>query len=398
MTELLQHKDSPLAVCIISHQAYGALSGSLSGQIGGIEWQTALMAKWLAAHGHPVTMITWNEGGPPHETIDGVRVIKLCRERDGLPGLRFFHPKWTSLIAALRAASADVYYQNGGECVTGQAAFWCRRNHKPFVFCAASDADCNPRFPELKSWRERLLFRYGLRRANAIAVQTLVQQKGMLDLFGLDSTVIPMPCHGPVDEEYSPPRFESRRVLWVGRVARVKRPDRLLDLAQRCPDIQFDLVGPVYDAEYSQSIRRRASGICNVTLHGAASRNRVFEFYRQSTLLCCTSDYEGFPNTFLEAWSHGLPIVSTVNPDGLLTRRDLGRVGETVDELRAAILGLLDSQSVYAAVSSNARRYYQETHTVGAILPRFVALFEAVVGGKPIQPSASFARKRLTEA
>ena len=65
---------------------------------------------------------------------NGVKIIKICPEKSGIPGLRFFHPKWTGLLQAMQRANADVYYQNGGECVTGQAAQWCRKNHKPFVF------------------------------------------------------------------------------------------------------------------------------------------------------------------------------------------------------------------------------------------------------------------------
>src|SRR5688572_24707100 len=90
------------SICIVSHNAYGVLSGGKSGFIGGVEWQTTVTARSFAAHWYPVTIVTWNEGGPADETIDDVRVIKLCRQDVGLPGLRFFHPKWTSLVSALR--------------------------------------------------------------------------------------------------------------------------------------------------------------------------------------------------------------------------------------------------------------------------------------------------------
>ena len=102
------------SICIISHFAYGAMTGGRSGHIGGVEWQTSLTAKWLAAKGYTVSMLTWDEGGPAEEQIDGVRVIKICKKEAGRRGLRFFHPRWSSLIQAMRRANADVYYHNCG--------------------------------------------------------------------------------------------------------------------------------------------------------------------------------------------------------------------------------------------------------------------------------------------
>ena len=64
----------PFSVCIVSHNGYGAITGGRSGYIGGIEWQTSVLARWLAARGHRVSFITWHEGGPDEEMLDGVRV------------------------------------------------------------------------------------------------------------------------------------------------------------------------------------------------------------------------------------------------------------------------------------------------------------------------------------
>jgi glycosyltransferase involved in cell wall biosynthesis len=373
--------DKP-SLCIVSHNAYGAISGGRSGFIGGIEWQTSLTAKWFARQGYNVSLLTWDEGGPPEETIEGVRVIKTCRQKAGLKGLRFFHPKWTSLARAMRQANADLYYQNGSECTTGQVALWCQRHRKPFVFSLASDADCDPALPEL-SQHERMLYRLGLRKADRRVAQTATQANRLREEFAVDSVVIPMPCPEPPAENAQPPSPTGRRVLWVGRICQVKRPDRLVDLAVLCPELAFDLVGPFLEEDSSNAVRARADGVPNLTLHGGIPRERVHGFYDRACLLCCTSEYEGFPNTFLEAWSHGLPVVSTFDPDGVIAKHNLGIVAGNIREMQAPIRSLLDSPARYQEISNNARRYFVENHKADSVLPRFESLFLETLQAKP---------------
>jgi glycosyltransferase involved in cell wall biosynthesis len=372
-----------ISVCIVSHNCYGAVRGGNTGFIGGVERQTSLLAWWLVERGHEVSLLTWDEGGGAEERIRGVRVIKICRQQAGLPGLRFFHPKWSGLNRAMARADAQVYYHNFSECVTGQMALWCRWHGRGFVFSAASDADCDPALPELHSYRERVLYRYGVRHADRVIVQTLNQQRRMRDLFGLESTVIPMPCPVPSAPLADRPEQGQVRVLWIGRVCEVKRPDRLLDLAEQCPQAAFDLVGPFYQDGYCPAIKERACRVPNVSIHGAVPRDRMSEFYQRASLLCCTSDYEGFPNTFLEAWSHGVPVVSTVDPDGVIARRNLGRHCADPAELAKAMTELLRSPEEYREVSANARRYFLETHTPEAVMPRVESvLVQAARGGR----------------
>ncbi len=96
--------------------------------------------------------------------------------------------------------------------------------------------------------------------------------------------------------------------------------------------------------------------------------------------MCCTSDFEGFPNTFLEAWSHGLPVVSTFDPDDLIAKRDMGTVADDVPGLVSGIRGLLTSQQRWSEASKNARRYYLENHAVDKVMPRFERVFLDVLG------------------
>jgi hypothetical protein len=108
--------------------------------------------EWLVDRGHKVSLLTWVEGSAEDEVIDGVNIIKICRQDSGLPGIRFFYPRWTGLISAMKRANADVYYQNCGEYITGQVAMWCKANNKKFIYSLANDAD--PTFPIMYTLRE----------------------------------------------------------------------------------------------------------------------------------------------------------------------------------------------------------------------------------------------------
>lgn len=367
------------SICIVCHKAYGALSGGRSGHIGGVEWQASILAEWLARNEYDASMLTWDEGGPSVEKLAGVKIIKICRQDSGLKGFRFFHPKWSGLVKAMRLANADVYYHHGAECVTGQIALWCRRNRKKFVFSAASDTDYDKNLPLIGNPRDRLFYRYGLRHADARIAQTEFQQNLLKREFGLDSEVLRYPCPMPSSDKGSGVfRQTSNRVLWIARICKQKRPDRLLDLADIYPEVMFDLVGPFYSDAYSQAIRARAKATANVTIHGAIAREGVASFYEKAACLLCTSDYEGFPNTFLEAWSHALPVISTFDPDSLIKRHKLGIVVSTAQEMRSGIQTLLASPSLFREISQNARRYFLQNHTFEAVLPKYADVFRAV--------------------
>lgn len=367
-----------VSVCLVAHFAYGALVGGRAGHIGGVERQTSLMAKWLASRGHTASVLTWDEGQEDGAEIAGVRAFSICRQDAGLPGLRFVHPRWTGLVGAMARANAEVYYQNCGEVVTGQVALWCRRNGRRFVYSVAADADCHVALP-LMTGRERVFYRIGLRRANCIVVQTEAQQGMLRAGFRLPSVVLPMPCPGPDETEFvrpAPPDPGQGRVLWLGRVVPEKRPDRLIELAQRCPDIHFDAVGPYGLDALTRGVLSEAAAIPNLTLHGPAPRERVDEFYRRVHCYCSTSDSEGFPNTYLEAWSHGVPVVALADPDGLIRKRHLGAVASDVDGLVAGIRQLLGDRQQWLAVSANARNYYLGRHTVDAAMTEFERVFQ----------------------
>jgi glycosyltransferase involved in cell wall biosynthesis len=368
-----------MRIAIVAHNAYGMVSRTPSGHIGGVERQTAMLGRWLAARGHQVSFITWNEGGPPVEEVDGVRIVKVCRADAGWPIVRFFVPRWSSLNGALRIADAEIYYQNGAEEVTGQVGLWCRRHDRRFVFSTASDMDCDVWLTGGRAVRERVLYRHGLRVADRIIVQS-EKQAGMLkSRTGLTATVLPMPGEdfalltgNSVDAAMDP----APLVLMVGRIAPEKNMEMFIDVAGSLPSVRFLIVGPAKASDpYLASLRNRASNVSNIDFFGAAGKRQLADFYRSAAALCCTSHYEGFPNTFIEAWSLGLPVVSTVDPDGVIARHGLGAYVSGPDDMRRALHGIIGSPQRREQIAKAARQYFESTHQLDTAMRRFESLF-----------------------
>jgi len=365
-----------MKICIVTHYAYGALTGEDSGHIGGVERQTALMSEWLVKQGHQVSVITWNEGSADTETINGIQIIKLCRVDDGLPGLRFFTPRWTSLLKALKKADAEVYYHNCAEYVTGQIAMWCQQKNKKFVYSVASDADCEMSLPKLRTFRDRFFFKYGLRHSHKIICQSNKQKKLLADNYNFSAQTIPMPGTPPEGIADKSIQFNQQKVVWVGRVQTVKRIEWLIDIAEKLPNINFDVVGPTdHNKAYTEEILPRAHKLSNINFLGKLSKTEMHNVYKNASLLCSTSIYEGFPNTYLEAWSYGVPLVCTVDPDDIVKRFNLGASSTKQADLIQAIDMLLNDREKWSLCAKNCENYYLEHHEMNKVQKKFESVF-----------------------
>jgi glycosyltransferase involved in cell wall biosynthesis len=363
-------------ICIVAHNAYGSLNRAQRGHIGGVEIQTAALADWLVSRGYRVSFVTWSEGHDQDETVRGVNIVKMCAASKGVRGLRFFHPRLTSFVASLQRANADIYYHNCAEHFTGVIAAWCIRRRRVFVYSTASDAECRRKRPSWQRRHEWLLYRYGLRAATLVIAQTKSQLGLLQRESGISAAHVPMPGTVGDGSRSSVRDWRARRpqggvVVWIGRMDPRKRLEYLCDIARLMPTTTFRVVAPpTKHSEYERSLEAAARSIPNIQWLGRVSRENVTTLLRDADCLCCTSLYEGFPNTFLEAWSQGIPVVSSFDPDDLIADCDLGVRTNTIDEFVRGIELLTTSESDWTRKSENAHRYYHENHSPATALAR----------------------------
>jgi len=152
---------------------------------------------------------------------------------------------------------------------------------------------------------------------------------------------------------HTPSKAECRREIgldptvlyctFVGRLTQIKRPDRLLDIAQlmkeRSVNIHFLVAG---EGDLFEECKDRAlSESLPVTFLGW--RNDIDQIFAASDLAILTSDNEGIPLTLIQAAQAGLAIVAPRvgsiadividGENGFLNHPDVKEMGESVIRL-----------------------------------------------------------------
>lgn len=345
---------------------------------GGAELQQALLAKALARRGWPVSMVVADLGQPDGAIWHGVKTLKAFRPAEGLPMVRFFHPRWSKLHRALKRADADIYYTSTAGGHLAQIVLFARRRGRRVAFRIASNSDCHPRELLVQYRRDKALYRFGLRRCDLVLAQTGEQQRALRQHYGRESSLAP----SLIEPAGRCLALDERDIgaLWVGHLRSFKRPDLLLEVARRLPRIRFHMVGarmPGSEALFD-AIRLEAEKLTNVTFHGGLPYSKVRALFERARLFISTSAIEGFPNTYLQAWSHGTPVVAFLDPDALIERFGTGRAVRTLDEMCAAVAGLSEDRTEWMRASERARSYMAHHCEEGKILAPYLTALAAL--------------------
>lgn len=364
------------SICFVGADVYPVLNPKYgAGYIGGESVQHTLLARAFRDMGWRVSVVDTDYGQPDGEFIDGITVFKTFRPDAGIPVARFLHPRLSGIWAALLRANADIYYQSCAGMMTGVVAAFCRFFGRTFLFRTAHDTDCIPGEQLIRFRRDRIIYEYGLRRANPIAVQGVHQRELLRRNYKLDSAPVPMAVEPP-SEDVEP--FRDIDVLWVNNFRPFKRPELAVNLARRLSNRRMTMIGgpcPGLGA-YFEEVRRSAGGIPGLDFVGPVPYRRVNAFFHRARLFVNTSQSEGFPNSFLQAWIRGVPVVSFFDPDGLIGRHGLGDVPANPDEMAAAVERLLDVPEEREAAGARARRFALDHYAPEAVARQYIDLLD----------------------
>lgn len=369
-------------VCFITPYIEAYLKPGSDPHVGGAQRQQHLLARHLQDEGHAVSFIAFETDGRSYERIDGFDVWKtLPRTNDPIRTPEVL----VALLRSLKRVSADVFYVRGNPPLCILTSYCCAFLREPLVYVVANDSNLelarlSSHHPAFRYTLPKLLYLDAVRRADGVVAQTGYQRDLLRDIFGIPSTVIPNGYTLPAADEIVPPD-DRNAVLWVGSLdPDQKRPDRFLKLAQRLPEVHFRMVGWSDDTRYRAGIERRAKDLPNVSFEGFVPPDQIDRYYRYAVALVNTSAYEGFPNTFLEAWRYGVPVVSLeYSLDGVLTDEGVGYHAGTMDNLERTIAELWNDREQVADTGQRGREYVQTHYTMDAIYEKYADVFAKAI-------------------
>ena len=146
------------------------------------------------------------------------------------------------------------------------------------------------------------------------------------------------------------PMNYAKRFVFVSQVFEDKGVDILLNLSNKLPnDYVIDIYGPIRDEKYNDDyfckFRANYKGLLKpeeVTSKLAEYNIMIFPTWWHS---------EGYPGVIIEAFSVGMPIIST----------NIGGIPELVEDgISGIIVPVKDSNSLEKAILSIDEKYYQE--------------------------------------
>lgn len=336
-----------------------------------------LLALGLAKRGFDVAHVVY----PVNDARPLDRPAPALVERREWQGDSRLHPVYevTGVWRALTKANARVVVVRGSGGYVVPAAAWCRAHGRALVFAASNDLDFDL---DRKDRRTLTLGAYELaaRQARRLIVQTQHQADLAARTFpDSDTTLIPSFAQvAPAVDG------EADYFLWADRMTDYKRPMKYLDLAAALPQARFRMVA-VETIETSSQLReevcRRAEALPNVELRSRLSREQLLEQMTRAAAIVKTSEVEGMPNTFLEAWSRGVPVLSlSVDPNDRIAEHGVGLLAEgSEDRFADQARRLWSEPDLRADIGERGRRFVAATHSVDVVADRWSQLLGALL-------------------
>lgn len=365
-------------ICFVSDRLQHYLDES-DRTAGGAQRQQYLLAQALLERGHDVSAIVGDYGQPRVIQQKGVRTVSGCPKEISSPAelVRAIY----TLERSIRRADADVYYVRGAPRLFIATRLLTRLHRTPLVFCLANDSDLDPNYlvSRYGPWLARLYW-HVLPTADAIVTQTERQHDDLRAERGVDSIVIPnaytLP---PSDEVLDHDRREH--VLWVGSSdPQQKKPERYLRLARALPDVEFVMLSQdIGNTTYHHELASKAESIANLRFLENVPPDDVHKYYRTATSLVNTSDYEGFPNTFLEAWRYATPVVSLYYAlDDVLEKQEVGVRSGSMDALVEDVADLHENQRRRDRLGTWGRELIEREYSIRSSVENYQRVFNRV--------------------
>jgi len=320
---------------------------------GGITLQMHMWAKVFSENGWSVYSFT-SQNPEELQKADNIKFIKY-------PSIKFLNPVISFLFSVntLKKIKPKLIIVRGATRDLLQLSVLSRIFGIRLIFLTASDSDLQKGKELIKRNLEKSLFRLGLHFIENFIVQNQRQASFLTNSYK-KYNYLSIPNIWSFQKNNNG-HVSRDIILWIGDFRKLKRPEWFIELSKAFPDKKFMMAGGGKDVSLYNKCRAEALKIPNLEFLGPVSFQETQKLFSQACLYVCTSNTEGFPNTFLQAWSNNIPVISTFDPGSFLSTKNLGIYCQNQKDLFLSIKQMSDKE-IYSDFQASIRKYIAINH------------------------------------
>ena len=368
-----------IKICIISHFGYPLyIENYFSKFGGGSEVQLYLLSKEFSRNENiEVNVITGNYGERNNnfEVKNKIKIYKvLPLKRCVINYFKFVF----NFFYYLQKINPDIVIQRSISITTLLTAFYCKIFNKKFIYSIANKPDVED---SIKKGVMYKIFRFGLRNADFIVAQNNEQMKLLHGLgYKSSSQALILKSGYPIRNEED--TIGKSDILWVGRAVNWKRPELFLKLALIFKNRSFTMICSKYiNQEYWEDLKNLSKKISNLKFIEFVKFSEIDDYFKKAKVYINTSIYEGFPNTFLQAFKYGTPVISlNVNPNNIFDKYNIGYYcNNNFDLLKEKLSELMQNSALQEMVGRNSYSYVSKFHDIEIIGKYWIKLINFIM-------------------
>jgi glycosyltransferase involved in cell wall biosynthesis len=215
---------------------------------------------------------------------------------------------------------------------------------------------------------DRKLFKYGIKNAHVIIAQTGYQAKRAFGINKKAAIEIVRNFH-PSPKNISN-IDKKKKITWVANFKRLKQPEIFIALSKKLLekklDIQCVMIGsPASHREkYQKMLEVEINNTPILKWFGKQPLEVVNKHLEESMLFVNTSKWEGFPNTYIQAWMRKTPVVAlSCDPDNQISEFGLGLRSGSFEQMIEDVIFLIKSDDKRIAMGERSKRFALENYS-----------------------------------
>jgi glycosyltransferase involved in cell wall biosynthesis len=272
----------------------------------------------------------------------------------------------------IRKLSPDIIYKRGVNYIAAVGVRYARLHNIKMVLHIGHQRDVDkPKIQtgvksSILNFLNQNIAKYVLKNASQIICQANYQNILLQSNYGRSCNLV-LPNFHPIPENKivkGPPT----KIVWVANFKQWKQPELFIELAEYFKDNQntkFIMIGRPASGAWQRRLFEKINRLSNLEYMGELPIDKVNEVLSESQIFVNTSQYEGFPNTYIQAWMQEVPVVAlNCDPDDIIKKNKIGFHSKTFQQMTQDVKNLVENKKIREKMGKRSQQFAYSTFSV----------------------------------